>query len=82
MKVTQEHQAQIEGIINGMECSKDFECYKSGFENLCKVRIFRNGELSECLDTKSWLCPFSFNFGNGYYCKCPLRKYIAKHFYK
>ena len=82
MNVSQEHQVQIEEIIRDMECPKDFDCYKSGFENLCEVRNFRNGELSECLDPKSWLCKFSFSFGNGHYCKCRLRKYIAKHLLK
>lgn len=80
MKITQNQQAQIEEIINDLECRKDFECYKSGFKNLCKIRIFRDGELCECLETKAWLCKFSFNFGNGFFCKCPLRKYIAKNF--
>jgi hypothetical protein len=80
MKITQKQQAQIEEIISDMECRRGFKCYKSGFENLCKIRIFRGGDLRECLETKSWLCKFSFSFGNGFFCKCPLRKYIAKTF--
>jgi hypothetical protein len=63
-----------------MECPNDFKCYKSGFEDLCKIRIFHDGDLIECLDTKSWLCNLSFSFGRGYFCKCPLRKYMAKNF--
>ncbi len=80
MEITQEHKTQIEEIISGMECQKDFKCYKSGFENLCKTQIFRDGELVECLEESSQLCKFSFNFGLGYFCKCPLRRYIAKNF--
>ena len=80
MEVTQEHKTQIKEIISGIECPKDCECYKSEFESLCKIRIL--GEVVECLDDNSQLCRFSFNFGFGYFCNCPLRKYIAKNFSK
>ena len=79
MEITQEHKTQIEEIISGMECPKDFKCYKSGFEDLSKIEIFRDGELVECLEKHSQLCKFSFNFKYGYFCKCPLRRYIAKN---
>jgi hypothetical protein len=80
MEIIQEHRTQIEEIISGIECPKDFECYKSGFEDLSKIEIFRDGELVECLEKHSRLCKFSFSFGFGYYCKCPLRRYIAQNF--
>ena len=81
MEITQEHRTQIEEIMGSMECSKDFKCYKSGFEDLCKTKIFQDGDLIECIDESAWLCKLSFRFGSGYYCKCPLRKYIVKHFF-
>ncbi len=80
MEITQEHKTQIEEIISGMECSKDFKCYKSGFDNLSKIRIFRDGEVVECLEQHAQLCEFSFVIGRGHFCKCPLRIYIAKNF--
>jgi hypothetical protein len=80
MEISQEHKAQIEEIISGMDCPKDFKCYKSGFENLCEMRIIHNTGLIECLDVTSWLCELSFRFGMGHYCNCPLRKYIAQNF--
>ncbi len=67
MEVTQEHKTQIEEIISGMECTKDFKCYKSGFEDLCKIEIFRDGELVECLEKHLQLCKLGFHFGYGYY---------------
>ena len=79
MEITQEHNTRIEEIISGMECPKDFECYKSGFEDLAKIKIFRDGDLVECLGERPQFCKFSFRFGLDYYCKCPLRKYIAKN---
>ena len=80
MEITQEHKTQIEEIISGIECPKDFECYKSGFENLCKTLIFGDGKVVECLGKSGQQCNFSFSFGLGYFCKCPLRIYIAKNF--
>ena len=82
MQITEEHKTQIEEIIKGTECSKDFNCYKSGLEDLAKIQIFRDGELVECFEECSQLCKFSFGFGFGHYCQCPLRKYIAKNFNK
>ncbi|MCP4259285.1 MAG: hypothetical protein GY774_17510, partial [Planctomycetes bacterium] len=61
MEIAQERKTQIEEIISGMDCPKDFKCYKSGFENLCKTQIFRDGELVECLDESSQSCKFSFH---------------------
>ena len=80
MEITQEQKEQIEEIISGMECSKDFKCYKSGFAELCKAKIFQNSEIIECLAERPWSRNFSFHFGNIYFCSCPLRKYIAKKF--
>lgn len=80
MEITQENKTQIEEIISGIECPKDFECYKSGFENLPKTRIIVSGEVVECLEESSRMCNLSFSFGSGYFCKCPLRRYITKNF--
>ncbi len=79
MEISQKHKAQIEEIISGIECSHDFKCYKSDFEDLAKIRIFRGGDLIECLEDRTQLCELSFRFGLSYFCKCPLRKYIAKN---
>lgn len=80
MEITQEQKIQIEKTIRTMECPKNFKCYKSDFEDLAKISIFRDGELVECFEERSNLCKYSFNFGRGYYCKCPLRRYIARNF--
>ena len=80
----QEDKGEVEQIIAQMECAKDFECYKSGFERLCKAR---DGGLKQhvwCLEEHnvSLDCRFSLSFGDGMLCKCPLRVYIAKRLKK
>ena len=79
----QEVEREIEQIMAGMECAKDFECYRSGFERLCKAR---DGGLKEhlwCMEEGvSRRCSYSLSFGKGMLCKCPLRVYLAKKFGK
>lgn len=80
MEITKEHERRIQEIMNEMQCPKDFECYKSGFEELCKIRIIYGGQLIECLEEKAQPCQLGFPFGYGYFCDCSLRKYIARNF--
>ena len=75
----QEHLPVIEEIIGQFKCSKDFECYKSGFENLCKAEDVGMDSYLHCLEEDPVECKFSvILFGDRYYCECPLRIYIAK----
>jgi hypothetical protein len=74
----QHHNKEIEKIIGQMQCHKDFLCYKSGFENLCKAKDTRLKSYIECLDENAFTCPFSVPFGSAKFCECPLRVYIAK----
>jgi len=68
----------IEDIISGVECPKCFECYRSGFVNLGKVRDIGREAFLECLEENPQCCEFSLSFGeSSSYCLCPVRIYIA-----
>ena len=82
MEISQEHERQIEKIISEMECPKDFECRNSDFENLGKTELIADNQLVECMNEENKLCLFSLSFGHIFLCKCPLRNYIAKNFYR
>ena len=69
---------KIENIIGDTQCPKDFRCAKDGFERLCKARECGMTNYLECLEPHS-LCKFVMSFGNTYFCRCPLRVYIAKN---
>lgn len=73
-----EQKRRIEEIMAGMECELDFECYKSGFEKICKARDRGLPNYVDCLEESRTMCGFRVPFGSGAYCKCPLRVYIAK----
>ncbi len=73
---------KIEQIISQMKCLKDFECYKSGFKNLCKVNILEDTGLVECSPENKKPCEFKSSFMGRTFCKCQLRCYIAENFHK
>jgi len=73
---------QIEEIISQMKCKKDFQCYKSGFKDLCETKDIGVPDSVRCLSKPLGDCEYSFAFGDGYFCKCPLRVYITKNLKK
>lgn len=70
---------EIEKIISTMKCSKGFICYKSNFEQLCKVINPGEGKIIECSPLNQGPCAYRFSFMGKVFCKCPLRYYIAKN---
>lgn len=78
----EKHKKEIEKIIDGITCPKDFICYKSEFKNLGKARDIGIKSYVECLEKNPEDCVFSLSFGHSYLCKCPLRVYIAKNLEK
>ena len=76
----QEVREKIQEIIGNMNCPMDFKCAESGFNELCKVKKYGIEDLLECLESNPSECKFALNFGNTYFCKCPLRVYIKEKF--
>ena len=74
----EDQKREIEEIINQFKCPKDFKCYKSHFEALCKAKDIGLETFLECMEVHPQKCPFSVAFGYSHFCKCPLRVYIAK----
>lgn len=79
MKLTENQKREINDIMSKMDCDKDFQCYKSRFEDLCPVRQQFETSLIECQAAKGKDCPMSYTFaGNMLLCKCQLRRYVAR----
>ena len=68
---------KIEELMETLQCSKDFICYKSGFKTLCKAKDHGLPGYLDCLE-ESPNCTFALPFGKGHFCKCPIRIYIIK----
>jgi hypothetical protein len=75
--MNQQYEREIEEIIGEMKCRKDFVCYKSGLEVLCRAKDIGAESFLLCLEKKPLGCKF-LSIKRGYVCECPLRIYIAK----
>ena len=87
MQIAQEHKNRMETIIEEMqretvkgECLKDFECYTSSFEKLCKIKGIGAFDMIQCLSKYAGCCGLSFSFHGEGFCECPLRRYISANF--
>ena len=74
----EDQRKEIEEIINQFQCPRDFRCCKSQFKLLCKAKDIGLETYLKCLEEDPRSCPVSVPFGDGYFCECPLRVYIAK----
>ena len=74
----QNDDAALREIVGGLECPKDFKCYREGHENLCKAQDVGLHTFLECLEEHPDECSFSISLDGVIYRKCPLRVYISK----
>ncbi|MHC4477002.1 MAG: hypothetical protein ACYTEL_15255 [Planctomycetota bacterium] len=77
MIVAETSRSQIEDVMSEVGCQKDFGCYRSGFETVCRVRNHGPGEFLECLDEDARNCQFSLFFGDAVSCLCPVRIFVT-----
>jgi hypothetical protein len=70
---------ELQEIMGGEMCPKDFECYKDAFSNPCQV-IEHSGlkDYVQCLKRPPLGCTLSMLFGTLHLCRCPLRVFICK----
>ena len=76
------HKQEIEHILNGLQCPKDFVCYTSGQEKLCEALDIGLEAFLVCLESNPRECKFSVRYGGNFFCQCPLRVYIARKLQK
>ena len=72
------HRKVVE-IIGKLQCPKDFICYKSDYEKLCKAGFNGKSAILHCLEEEPDECIFSLSIKDTYYCQFPLRNYIAEN---
>jgi len=69
---------RLEEIKQGTTCPKGFPCEESDFKRICRARHIGMESFVECLEENPRACPFVMPFGDGYFCKCPLRVFVAR----
>ena len=73
-----EDKKQIEELMQGIQCPKNFKCADNGFERLCEAVDIGLESFIQCREKNPSTCAFSMPFGNNYFCSCPLRVYLLK----
>ncbi|MCP4452665.1 MAG: hypothetical protein GY809_14480 [Planctomycetes bacterium] len=68
----------IEGQMKKQRCEKGFSCCTSGFNDLCRARVLRNGKTVKCLEPKKTSCAYRISTLFKRLCQCPIRIHIAK----
>ena len=68
----------IDAIMGGMYCSKNFKCAESGFKRLCKAKHIGLERFLECLESDPADCSFVMRVGDQNFCDCPLRVYLER----
>jgi hypothetical protein len=69
---------KVEELIGGLSCPKNFRCCESESQQLCKAKDIGMESFLECLEKNPLSCSFSLSYADSYYCRCPLRVYLAK----
>jgi hypothetical protein len=76
MEFSEKEKGQIEKVKAKMNCPFDFKCQKDEFNNYPKIKPVAT--LLSCMEEDAKQCGYSLPFGNGFFCKCPLIKYIYR----
>lgn len=79
MELSLEDKKKIEDLAMGLKCSKDFQCAKSGFNELCEAKDIGFDKILVCSNDNQQPCSFKAFIGDAMFCTCPLRTYIAKN---
>ena len=77
-KTDVEQQIEITKIIGGLSCPKNYNCFRSEYQKLCKAEFVEELKVVNCLEEDSRKCIFSLPYKDACYCQCPLRNYIAE----
>jgi hypothetical protein len=73
---------QLKFLMKMVNCRNNFECYEKGIENFKKVKDSYNGVLLNALTDDAKYCPYAIAFGYGYFCHCPVLKYLYQNYRK
>ena len=78
MDLTCRQTDEVGKIMASMDCPSGFECYKSGFQKMCKAEYYGLDDFANCLESAETICKYRLPYGFSVFCTCTLRVYIAK----
>jgi len=75
-----EQRCRIEQIVALTPCRRGFACLTSRFQRLRRLEAAEGGRGMRCLECDAAQCNLAVSLGDGTYCACLLRLYIAETF--
>jgi len=69
---------KMQEIMGTMSCPENFICAELEPEMLCKAKDHGMEGYVDCLAENRSRCNFALSFGDGYFCRCPLRVFLSK----
>jgi len=76
-QMPEKHKNKTEEFIR--YCPEDCKCYEPGVGVRCKAEDVGLQSFVRCLEKDPKKCSFSVAYAYSYYCKCPVRVYVAKN---
>lgn len=64
--------------IEKLDLPKGCTCFEPGVGVRCKAKDVGLDSYAQCLEKEAFNCPFAVPYAHSFYCKCPVRVYIAK----
>jgi len=78
MEMEEDYRREIEKIIGRMYCPKDFICYRSGLENLCRAGNIGSISVLECLEREPHYCLFSSISKRSWFCDVAVQRKVDR----
>ena len=72
-----QRQVEAEHLIGHLRCPRALACRQAVAEHLRETGIGPFHGLYPCLRSDAGSCPHSLFLGRKYFCKCPIRRYLA-----
>ena len=86
MQIPKEKLSEIEELKSVTDCPKEFSCLNGKLCKDCYAYRLIGAEMIECKIENSKAqdfflnqCDFRIPFGDGFFCKCPMRVYLLKN---
>ena len=74
----EKYEKEIKEIMAGIECPRDFACYKSGLNPRCTVKDVKLKNYLEIEGEYNASCKYLVVSNGVPYCRCPLCVYLTK----
>jgi len=66
--------------MKNIKCKNNYLCFTNGIDNFSKISIGTSAILCGAITEDAKYCEYSVPYGDGYFCHCPLVKYLIEKY--